>query len=168
MWALQNRKLNSIAGIKYFNVYGPGEDHKGDMRSLVNKAVRQIKETCGLKLFKSYKPEFGDGEQVRDFIYVRDAVAVTLFFYDNPDVSGIFNCGTGQARSWLDLGRAVFAAMGLEPNIGFIDMPDSIRDKYQYHTQAEMQKLRNAGYSKPFWSLENAVADYVQNYLDTE
>ena len=166
MWALQNDKLNSIAGIKYFNVFGPGEDHKGDMRSLVNKAVKQINETGQLKLFKSHRPDYGDGEQVRDFIYVKDAAAVTLFFHDNPSVSGIFNCGTGQARSWLDLGRAVFSAMGKEPDISFVDMPESIRDKYQYHTQADMKKLKAAGYSQDYWSLESAVSDYVQNYLE--
>jgi len=168
VWALQNGKLDGIAGIKYFNVYGPGEAHKGDMRSLVNKAVKQIRDTGELKLFKSYRPEYGDGEQVRDFVYIKDAVAVTMFFYDNPEVSGVFNCGTGHARSWVDLGRAVFKAMGMEPVIKFIDMPDSIRDKYQYHTEADMQKLRDAGYNRPFWSLEEAVADYVQNYLNTE
>ncbi len=165
VWALQNDKLDQIAGLKYFNVYGPGEDHKGDMRSLVNKAVKQIQQAGELKLFKSYKPEYGDGEQVRDFIYVKDAVDVTMFFHDNPSVSGIFNCGTGRARSWLDLGRAVFKAMGREPNITFIDMPDSIKDKYQYHTEADMRKLRGAGYSRQPFSLEDAVTDYVQNHL---
>lgn len=165
VWALQNNKLNSIAGLKYFNVFGPGESHKEDMRSVVNKAVAQIRSTGHLSLFKSHKPEFKDGEQVRDFIYVKDAVAVTMFFHDHPEISGIFNCGTGIARSWLDLAKAVFSAMGLEPDITFVDMPESIRDKYQYHTQAEMQKLRKAGFTGTFHTLEAAVADYVKNYL---
>lgn len=165
MWALQNEKLDRIAGIKYFNVFGPGEDHKEDMRSLVNKAVKQISDTGELKLFKSYKPEYGDGEQVRDFVYVKDAVAVTMFFHDNPSVSGIFNCGTGKAMSWLDLARAVFKAMGLEPNISLIEMPENIRDKYQYHTQADINKLLRVGYRKDFLSLEESVSDYVKNYL---
>lgn len=166
VWALENDKLDSIAGIKYFNVFGPWEDHKGEMRSLVNKAVAQIRETGRLRLFKSYRSEYGDGEQVRDFIYVKDAVAATMFFHDHPDVSGIFNCGTGTARSWLDLANAVFSAMNRKPVIEFIDMPESIRDKYQYHTQADMQKMAAAGYPGAAWSLEGAVADYVQNHLE--
>ena len=105
---------------------------------------------------------------MRDFIYVKDAVAVTLFFHDNPSASGIFNCGTGQARSWVDLGRAVFSAMGIEPDIAFVDMPESIKDKYQYHTQADIKKLTDAGYSQEFCSLESAVTDYVQNYLENK
>jgi ADP-L-glycero-D-manno-heptose 6-epimerase len=166
MWALQNGHLAQIAGIKYFNVYGSGEAHKESMRSLVNKAVVQIKETGKLNLFKSYKPEYGDGEQVRDFVYVKDAVNVTLFFHDNPSASGIFNCGTGQARSWIDLGNAVFKAMNIDPRIEFVEMPEIIKDKYQYHTEADTTKLRGAGYSQAFTSLEDAVADYVQNYLE--
>ncbi len=165
LWALQSGAVDRIAGLKYFNVYGPREGHKGDMRSVVNKAYRQILDTGGLQLFRSHHPDYRDGEQLRDFVYVRDAVAVTLFFHDHPDQSGIFNCGTGEARSWLDLGRAVFAAMDREPDITFIDMPSSIRDKYQYYTRADVAKLRATGYNAPFTSIEAGVDDYVRNHL---
>ena len=165
LWALRNGVLGKIAGLKYFNVYGPGEDHKGDMRSVIHKAYGQIRATGAVKLFKSYKPEFKDGEQVRDFVFVKDAVDVTLFCGENGKASGLFNCGTGQARSWVDLAKAVFAAMGLEPNIEFIDMPVSLRSKYQYFTQADMGKLRAAGYAQAFTSLEDGIRDYVQGYL---
>jgi ADP-L-glycero-D-manno-heptose 6-epimerase len=164
-WALNNRHFNRIVGLKYFNVYGPHEDHKDDMRSVVNKAYGQILKTDEVKLFKSYDPKYKDGEQERDFVYVKDAVKVTLFFHDHPDVSGLFNCGTGNARTWLDLVNAVFAAMERKPNISFIEMPDNIRDKYQYHTEADVSKLRKAEYKEEFTSLENGVRDYVQGYL---
>ena len=165
LWALETGAIRRIAGIKYFNVYGPGEDHKGEMRSLVNKAYGQILRTGELALFKSYVPEYRDGEQERDFIYVSDAVAVTLFFYDHPEVAGLFNCGTGAARTWLDLAGALFAAMDLPARIRFIEMPASIRDKYQYHTRAAMAKLRRAGYPAPFLSIEEGVRRYVREYL---
>ncbi len=164
-WALANGVLKRVAGIKYFNVYGPWEDHKGDMRSLVNKAYAQVLRDGEIALFKSYRPEYQDGEQTRDFIHVDDAVAVTLFFLDHLDVSGLYNCGTGVARTWVDLTRALFAAMGLPPRIRFIDMPESIKEKYQYHTQADMTKLRAAGYSAPFLQVEDGVRRYVQEYL---
>jgi ADP-L-glycero-D-manno-heptose 6-epimerase len=167
LWAMKHGLFDRIAGLKYFNVYGPREDHKGDMRSVVNKAYRQIRETGEVKLFKSYKPEYKDGEQVRDFIYVKDAVAVTLFCYERSDVSGLFNCGTGKARTWNDLVRGTFKAMGLEPKIAYIDMPEALREKYQYRTEAAMDKLREAGYEEPFTSLEEGVADYVKNWLMT-
>ena len=157
--------LGRIAGLKYFNVYGPGEDHKGDMRSVVHKAYGQIRETGGVKLFKSYRPDYRDGEQTRDFVYVKDAVDLTLFCGENPQASGLFNCGTGRARSWNDLAQAVFAALGLEPRIEYIDMPPVLRGKYQYSTQAEMDKIRAAGYAQPFHSLEDGIRDYVQNHL---
>lgn len=165
LWALRHGVLGRIAGLKYFNVYGPGEDHKGEMRSVVHKAYGQIHETGVVKLFKSYRLEYKDGEQVRDFVYVKDAVAATLFCGDNPQASGLFNCGTGRARSWNDLAKAVFAAMGLEPHIEYIDMPPALRSKYQYFTQAEMGKLRAAGYAPPFTALEDGVRAYVQDYL---
>ena len=165
LWALRHALLDRIVGLKYFNVFGPREDHKGDMRSVVHKAYHQIRETGEVRLFKSYKPKYRDGEQVRDFIFVRDAVDVTLFFLDHPGVSGLFNCGTGQARPWNDLAKAVFAAMGLEPRIAYIDMPPALRDKYQYHTQADVLKLRKAGYDKPFTPLEEAVERYVKDWL---
>ena len=164
-WALQQGVLSRVAGLKYFNVYGPRENHKGEMRSVVNKAYRQIRDTGSLGLFRSYRTEFPDGEQKRDFVYVRDAVDVTLFFHDHPEVSGLFNCGTGTARTWLDLAHAIFAAMERPPVIRFIDMPESIREKYQYFTEADTTKLRGAGYRAPFTPLEDGVRDYVRNHL---
>jgi ADP-L-glycero-D-manno-heptose 6-epimerase len=166
LWAMDRGLLSRIVGLKYFNVYGPYENHKGDMRSVVHKAYRQILDTGSLSLFRSHRPDYEDGKQERDFVYVKDAVAVTLFFHDTPEVSGLFNCGTGSARTWLDLAKAVFAAMSRDPQIEFVDMPESIRDKYQYHTQADTRKLRAAGFSAPFTSIEDGVRDYVQNYLD--
>ena len=165
LWALRTGALRDVAGIKYFNVYGPWEDHKGDMRSLVNKSYGQVVRDGKIALFKSYRPDYRDGEQDRDFIYVSDAVSVTLFFYDHPEISGLFNCGTGAARTWIDLALAVFAAMGIPPNITFIDMPESIRERYQYHTCADMAKLLRAGYNKPFLSIEEGVRRYVREYL---
>ena len=165
LWALRNKLFDRITGLKFFNVYGPHEDHKDDMRSVVHKAYHQILETGKVRLFRSHRPDYADGEQVRDFVYVRDAVDVTLHFMDDRGASGLFNCGTGRARSWLDLVRAVFAAMGREPEIEFIDMPDHLRAKYQYHTEADPAKLRAAGYSASFTELEDGVRDYVTNYL---
>jgi len=165
LWALRNRLLNKIVGLKFFNVYGPREDHKGDMRSVVHKAYGQIRETGAVKLFKSYKPEYKDGEQVRDFVFVRDAVGVCLYFDRNRDRSGLFNVGTGTCRTWLDLAKAVFSAMGRKPNIEFIEMPETLRSKYQYHTEADVKKLRSAGYNTPFTTLEEGVRQYVQDYL---
>lgn len=163
-WALENGILDRIAGIKYFNVFGPGEDHKGDMRSVVNKAFRQIHETGRLELFKSHRPDYADGRQERDFVYVEDAVAVTLFFLDHPGVSGIFNGGTGRTRTWLDLAHAVFKALNREPVIDFVPMPETIRDRYQYYTLADIRKLRAAGYAAAFASLEDAVWAYAKVY----
>jgi ADP-L-glycero-D-manno-heptose 6-epimerase len=164
-WALESGHLDRIVGLKYFNVYGPGEGHKGDMRSVVHKAYHQILESGEVGLFKSYRPDYADGEQVRDFVYVKDAVAVTLSFGDPATPGGLYNCGTGEARSWLDLARAVFAAMGREPVIRFIEMPESLREKYQYETRALIDKLRAAGYESSFHSLEAGVKDYVSNHL---
>jgi ADP-L-glycero-D-manno-heptose 6-epimerase len=156
----------NIVGLKYFNVFGPYEDHKGDMRSVVSKSYEQIRETGVAKLFQSYRPEYKDGEQMRDFIFVRDAVDVTLHFALQPAGApgGLLNCGTGKARTWVDLVTAVFDAMGLTPKIEFIEMPEALQGKYQYFTQAEEKKLRGAGYTKPFTSLEEGVRAYVQGY----
>lgn len=164
-WALDNGVLDSAVGLKFFNVYGPREDHKGDMRSVVNKACQQVRETGEIRLFRSYKPHYKDGEQVRDFVYVKDAVRVMLFFHDHAETSGLFNCGTGRARTWIDLAKAIFASMGREPRITFVDMPEEIRDNYQYHTQANVLKLQRAGYRESFISLEDGVTDYVRNHL---
>ena len=165
LWALKHGLLDRIVGLKYFNVYGPYEDHKADMRSVVVKAYDEIGRTGQLSLFKSYRDGIADGEQRRDFIFVGDAVDVTLHFLAEGTASGLFNCGTGVARTWLDLGRAVFASLGRAPDIRFVDMPEQIREKYQYFTQAEMGKLRAAGYSAPFRSLEEGVDEYVRGYL---
>ena len=165
LWALKNEVLETIVGLKFFNVYGPREDHKGDMRSVVNKAYGQILESGEVKLFKSYNAAYKDGEQVRDFVYVKDAVDVCLYFMDKPRASGLFNVGTGKARTWLDLVNAVFAAMGKPPKVQFIDMPETLRAKYQYHTQADVAKLQRAGYTEPFTSLEDGVKDYVKTWL---
>ena len=165
LWAQREGIANEIVGLKYFNVYGPNEYHKGDMRSVIHKAFGQIKETGKVKLFKSYKPEYKDGEQKRDFIYVKDAVDITLHFLQDKNINGLFNAGTGRARSWVDLVTALFNAMELPVNIEFIDMPETLREKYQYFTEAKIDKLRNAGYNNPIASIEDGVKDYVQNYL---
>ncbi|HEY8901508.1 MAG TPA: ADP-glyceromanno-heptose 6-epimerase [Chthoniobacterales bacterium] len=157
--------LDDIVGIKYFNVYGPNEWHKGEMRSLVCKAYQQIVETGKIRLFKSYKPEYRDGEQMRDFVYVKDAVAMTLHLAESKKAGGLYNVGSGVARTWVDLGRAIFTALGREPNIEFIEMPESIREQYQYYTCADVSKVRDTGYDAETASLEDAVHDYVTNYL---
>jgi ADP-L-glycero-D-manno-heptose 6-epimerase len=158
--------LKRIVGVKYFNVFGPNEDHKGDMRSLVNKAYQQILGTGKVQLFKSHKPEYKDGEQMRDFLYVKDAVEMTLHFADaGLGTAGLFNLGSGEANTWLTLTRAIFHALKRDPQIDFIDMPDVLRGKYQYFTQADVAKLRAAGYNRKMTPLGDAVRDYVQHYL---
>ena len=166
MWARKHKLFDRIVGLKYFNVFGPYEDYKGDMRSMVSKSYDQIKKDGKVQLFKSHRPDYKDGEQMRDFIYVKDAVAVTLHFLEHRNVGGLFNCGTGQARTWKDLVNAVFVAMKRPPQIEFVPMPEVLQGKYQYFTQASMEKLRQAGYTRPFTSLEDAVSDYVTTYLD--
>jgi ADP-L-glycero-D-manno-heptose 6-epimerase len=165
LWAKRTGVADQIAGLKYFNVFGPNEYHKGEMRSFVLKAFEQINAGGGVRLFKSHRPDYTDGMQLRDFLYIKDAVDMTLSFLENPEINGVFNIGTGKARSWLDLANAVFAAMNKTPRIEFIPMPEKLRDKYQYFTQADISKLRAAGYLKNTTDLESAVADYVQNYL---
>ena len=165
LWAKQKGLLEKIVGLKYFNVFGPNEYHKAEMRSFVLKAFEQISATDKVRLFKSHRPDYKDGEQKRDFLYVKDAVDITLFFFDNPNTAGIFNIGSGAARSWNDLANATFAAMDKKPNIEYIDMPDSIRNQYQYFTEAEISKIRSIGYKKQTTSLEEAIKDYVTNYL---
>jgi ADP-L-glycero-D-manno-heptose 6-epimerase len=161
LWALRSGALSRIAGLKYFNVYGPYEQHKGDMRSVVSKAYSEIMRTGKLSLFRSHRDGVADGEQSRDFISVADAVQVTLYFLDTWQANGLFNCGTGTARTWLDLARAVFSALDREPHVEFVDIPPQIREKYQYFTQADETKLRDAGYRLAFRSLETAVPAYV-------
>ena len=157
--------LDRIVGLKYFNVFGPNEYHKGDMRSVVCKSYTEVLKTGVIRLFKSYRPEYRDGEQRRDFLYVKDAVAMTLHLAANPEANGLFNIGSGQARTWNELARAVFSALGREPRIEYIEMPEPIRDKYQYFTQADIHKLVATGYDQPITSVEGAVRDYVVNYL---
>jgi ADP-L-glycero-D-manno-heptose 6-epimerase len=165
-WVLKQEKQPPFwAGLKFFNVYGPNEYHKGRMASVIFHAFHQIKTNGKVRLFRSHRPDFKDGEQLRDFVYVKDLTDVILFLMRRPPASGLYNLGTGRARTFLDLAKAVFAAMEKEPDIEFIDTPEDIRDKYQYFTEAKMEKLRNAGYDQPFTSLENGVNDYVRNYL---
>jgi ADP-L-glycero-D-manno-heptose 6-epimerase len=152
-------------GLKFFNVYGPNEYHKGRMASVIMHAYNQIGTTGGMKLFRSHNPQYKDGEQLRDFVYVKDVVEVCMFLHDENPASGIYNLGTGKARTFIDLANSTFRAMGKEPNISFVDTPADIRDKYQYFTEAEMSKLKNAGYRVPFSSLEEGIRDYVTNYL---
>lgn len=165
-WVLEQKEQPPFwAGLKFFNVYGPNEYHKGRMASVVFHAYNQIKETGSMKLFRSHRDDFADGMQMRDFIYVKDIASIIAFLYENRPQSSIYNAGTGKARTFIDLAEAVFASMDKKPNISFIDIPDDIRDKYQYFTEADISKLRNAGYSKDFFTLEEGIDDYVRNYL---
>ncbi len=165
LWAQRTGLFKKIVGLKYFNAFGPNEYHKADMRSFVLKAFEQINDKGKVGLFKSHNPNYADGEYLRDFIYIKDAVDMTLFFYDNSQVTGLFNIGAGKACTWNRLVKAVFAAMDKKPNIEYIEMPDSIRNQYQYFTEADITKLKQAGYNKQTTPLEDAIKDYVQNYL---
>ena len=165
-WALEQTDEPPFwAGLKFFNVYGPNEYHKGRMASVIMHAYKQIKETDKVKLFNSHNPEYKNGEQLRDFVYVKDVTDVINFLMTNRPDSGLYNLGTGKARTFLDLANATFEAIDKEPNIEFIDTPEDIRDKYQYFTEANMTKLFEAGYDKPFYSLQKGIDDYVKNYL---
>jgi len=165
LWLLRNQLENKVVGIKFFNVFGPNEYHKADMTSVIFKAFHQIKETGKVKLFKSYLSKYPDGGQLRDFVYVKDCIDVMWWLFKNHDVNGIFNLGTGKARTWNDLIKAVFDAMGLKTNIEYIEMPEVLRNQYQYFTEAEMKKLKVAGCPVAFSPLEDSVRDYVVNYL---
>ncbi|MDC0945913.1 ADP-glyceromanno-heptose 6-epimerase [Nitrospinaceae bacterium] len=168
LWAQAQGAFKNLVGLKYFNVYGPNEYHKQDMQSMVRKGFLQLRDTGKLRLFKSYKSEYSDGDQERDFLYIKDAVAMTLFFLERQDVGGIFNVGSGKARNWNDLAKAIFVAMSKKLNIEYIDMPSEIRNQYQYHTCSDTEKIRNAGYSKPAMSLEEGIENYVTQYLIPE
>jgi ADP-L-glycero-D-manno-heptose 6-epimerase len=170
VWALQQSAAPpQWAGFKFFNVYGPNEYHKGRMASVIFHTARQIKATGAMKLFRSHRPDFRDGEQSRDFIYVKDVVDILLHFLEKRPPSAIYNLGTGQARTFLDLASNTFRSMGLAPNISFVDTPADIRDTYQYFTEADMGKMRSlAGYTAPFYSLEAGIDDYVLLYLKDE
>jgi ADP-L-glycero-D-manno-heptose 6-epimerase len=166
LWAVRTGCLNNIASVKFFNVYGPNEYHKGDMRSMALKAAEQIRSTGRVRLFKSYRPEYPDGGQLRDFVYVKDCVRILNILLQRREINGIFNLGSGKARSWNDLARAVFAAMNLEPDIEYIEMPEELRGKYQYNTSADMRRLREAlGIPLNFAGLEQGITDYVRDYL---
>ncbi|MDB5073295.1 MAG: rfaD [Candidatus Eremiobacteraeota bacterium] len=167
LWMRREGLLDRAVGIKYFNVYGPNEDHKGTMRSVVAKAYEQITERGVIELFKSYRPGVADGEQTRDFLYIKDAAAITAFLARTPRAGGIYNVGSGIERTWNDLARAVFAALELPPRIEYVEMPEVLRGKYQYRTVATIDRLRAAGYVQPLTTLEDAVRDYVRGYLVT-
>ncbi len=165
-WVLERGYQSKMTGLKFFNVFGPNEYHKGEMKSVVSKAYERVVSEGKMSLFKSYNPGYKDGEQMRDFIYVKDAVDVVMFFMENPSINGIFNLGTGRSRTWNDLAHALAGAVGRAVHIEYIEMPEVLRGSYQYYTQADMTKLRKAGYTKAFTSLEDAVKDYC-GYLST-
>ncbi len=162
----QKERPVRYAGLKFYNVYGPNEYCKGSMASMVYHGFRQIKKDDEIRLFKSMNPDYKDGLQLRDFIYVKDVCNVIMWLMDHKEVSGIFNVGTGRAQSFKELAEAVFKALDLKPNIRYIDMPENLREKYQYFTEADMEKLRSAGYKDGFLDVEHGVDDYVRNYLD--
>lgn len=165
-WVINKKeKPSQLVGFKFFNVYGPNEYHKEFMASVIYHGFREIIKEGYIKLFKSYNENYKDGEQKRDFIYVKDVVSVILFFLNNESLSGIFNVGTGKPRSFLDLANSIFLALDKNPNIKFIEMPSGLKEKYQYFTQADMSSLRKIGYNEPFMELEEGVRDYLQNYL---
>ncbi len=164
-WIKRNGLMNKVAGLKYFNVYGPNEYHKNDMRSVVHKAFEQVRDHGKVRLFKSHIESYKDGEQKRDFVYIKDAVDMTLYFLDHPDKNGIYNVGTGKAQTWIELVTELFNSLEKPINIEFVDMPEDLRDKYQYFTEANLKKIRDAGYDKPILDLSEGVADYVKNYL---
>jgi ADP-L-glycero-D-manno-heptose 6-epimerase len=164
LYAARNEMFDRIVGLKYFNVFGPNEDHQGDLRSLVNKAFDQINSTGKLQLFKSHNPDYKDGEFGRDFVYVKDAVEMTVHFLEN-DSSGLFNIGSGRMQTWNELAGAIFMALDMPSTVEFVDMPEHLRDRYQYRTEADLTRLRDAGYTADPTPLDAAVADYVRNYL---
>jgi len=166
LWVLDNKLEKKVTGIKFFNVFGPNEYHKGEMMSVVCKNFREVDEKGRIRLFKSYKGEYAHGEQKRDFVYIKDTVEVMYYLMENPRKTGIYNLGSGRARSWNDLAKAMFAALGKEPVIEYIEMPETLRPKYQYFTEADMSRIRAAGCDHEFMSLEDAVKDYTAYLKD--
>ena len=160
LWLLNNNYINKVAGIKFFNVFGPNEYHKGDMRSVVCKSYDEVANKGFIKLFRSYNENYSDGEQRRDFIYIKDAIDAIYFLFKNPSKTGMFNLGTGKSRTWNDMAKSMFATVGKKENIEYVNMPDFLKQKYQYFTQAKMDNLRKAGYNKSFMELEDSVKDY--------
>jgi len=165
LWLLRENLTDKVASLKFFNVFGPNEYHKGDMSSVIYKAFFQVRDTGGIRLFKSYRSQYPDGGQLRDFVYVKDCVELIYWLLNHPKTNGIFNVGTGQARSWNDLAKSVFAAMDVSCSIEYIEMPEHLKAKYQYFTQAEMDKIQTAGCPVRFRSLEEGVHDYITQYL---
>ncbi len=167
IWALEQKRHPPFwTGLKFFNVYGPNEYHKGRMASVVFHAYQQIKDRGFIKLFRSHNPNYKDGEQLRDFIYVKDLIDVCVWLMQNKPANGIYNLGTGKARTFNDLATSIYKFLNLKSKLEYIDTPLDIRDKYQYFTEADMSKLRAAGYSKPFMTLEEGIEDYMQHYLE--
>ena len=166
LWAESQDIFDRVVGLKYFNIFGPNEYHKENMQSMVRKGFIQAMEKNKICLFKSYRKEYKDGGQERDFLYIKDAVRMTLFFLDNLSIGGIFNIGAGRSRNWNDLAKSIFKAMGKDPKIEYISMPENILHQYQYHTCADIQKIRDAGYAPSIMSLEDGITDYVKNYLE--
>ncbi len=164
LWAKKNNLFDKIIGLKFTNVFGPNELHKGGMRSVVCRAYEQIRDDGKVELFRSYLPEYKDGEQMRDFLYVKDAVSMLLYLLEK-DICGLFNIGSGKAETWNSLTEAAFDAMDVKKNIEYVDMPESLKDRYQYYTKADMTKFNATGYDKPLYSLKNSVGDYIKNYL---
>lgn len=165
LWAAREGLLPRLASLKFFNVFGPGEEHKGDQRSMVSKAVAQIRDQGSLSLFKSHRPDYANGEQARDFVWLFDCLDVMAWLLEFPRVNGVFNVGCGRAATWNELAGHIFSALGRPSSITYVDMPENIRGAYQYHTQAPMGRLRAAGYTRPFTPLGDAVTSYVQDYL---
>jgi ADP-L-glycero-D-manno-heptose 6-epimerase len=169
VWAAAQTKIpKQHVGLKFFNVYGPNEYSKGSMASVVHHGFNQLTESGKIRLFKSHNPDYKDGGQLRDFIYVKDICSVIRFFIENPTVNGLFNVGTGITESFSTLGKSIFKALKLSESIEYIDMPEHLREKYQYFTQAKIDKLRSVGYNNKFYTLEDGVADYIQNYLNKD
>lgn len=167
-WAERSGAIKNLASLRFFNVYGPNEYHKGDMMSMVAKSYRLAAKGEAVKLFRSHRPDYGDGEQARDFVYVKDVIEVMWWLLEKPNVNGVFNIGAGEEATWNRLARAVFAALGREPRIEYVDMPDTIRGQYQYHTRADISRLRAAGYDGTFRTVEDGVRDYVVNHLERD
>lgn len=168
LYAQRQGWLKRIVGLKYFNVFGPNEDHKGEMRSVVHKSFAQVLQDGVIRLFKSHRPDYSDGEQKRDFLYIKDAVTMTLHLAQSVEANGLYNLGSGEAHTWNALARAIFTAMGREPHIEYIDMPEALRGKYQYFTQADIGKLRSTGFEQTVTPVQEAVRDYVSNYLTVD
>jgi ADP-L-glycero-D-manno-heptose 6-epimerase len=165
LWIKKNEILDEVAGLKFTNIFGPNEWHKDEMKSVVCKAYKQVKATGKAELFKSHKPGYKNGEQKRDFLYIKDAVKMIMHFVENESINGLYNIGSGRAETWNSLVNAVFKAIGKTPSIKYIDMPEELRSRYQYYTKAEISKIQNSGYDPKISSLEVAVEDYVVNYL---